>query len=292
MKSSKHKNAIFFLSTGRCATQFFADKLDQHYADLARVTHEPFSEHYHPRHYFASLHQGAKVELDPPLQQHIESIEETLEDKHYIETGWPAYGLLPYLVERFTGRVKVVHLFRHPLMVASSLLTHNVYDRGEWSDNMSILPSDLGVVQDYLAGDQWDKMTQFSKCLFWWTEINNFALEFHKSSTDLPWFSMRFEDVFSEEGSSHLEDLISFLELPKREAFTNSLSDKVDQFPGLTYKKIDINEIKKYDESMRVMGNLGYILNDSVANEVDSRYKRPFIQYVLQKLWRRTQRYR
>ena len=78
------------------------------------------------------------------------------------ETGWPVYGALPFILARLKGRVKVVHLYRHPIRVAASLATKNVYSMGAWSDIVAISPSDYGVTQGYLKGNQWDSMSQLT----------------------------------------------------------------------------------------------------------------------------------
>ena len=98
------------------------------------------------------INSGEGIEISSPLREHFDSIDETLQSSHYIETGWPAYGILPHLIEHFSGRIKIVHLFRHPAKVAASLTTHKVYSRGEWSNKMSITPKDFGVKQNYLNG--------------------------------------------------------------------------------------------------------------------------------------------
>lgn len=258
MLKNTNKNAVFFLSTGRCATQFFADKLFRHYGDWARVMHEPFQEHYRPPHYFSVLKQGGEVELDAKLREHFNSIEATLHEMNYIETGWPAYGLLPYLIRRFAGRVKIVHLFRHPVSVAVSLSSHHVYQRGEWTSNMSITPENSGVLQGRLAGCAWREMDEFCKCLFWWTEINHFALELRRTFADIPWLSLKFEDVFSGRGHEALNRLVDFIGLPPRGEFLDAVADVVDHCALKKDERIDVMQLAKFDETLRVMDALGY----------------------------------
>lgn len=274
-KGQTDTQAIFFLSTGRCATQFFADKLAKHFGDLARVEHEPFQKHYQPRHYFSTHNKGEPVRTCSKIKQHLASIEETLGERCYIETGWPAYGLLPHLIEHFAGRIKIVHLYRHPLRVAASLSTHQVYSHDRWAEKMSIAPTDHGVVQPHLAGDEWNEMDEFCRCLFWWTEINHFALRLRDEWEDLPWLSLRFEDVFSTGGSEALSELIDFLGFPQREAFLDSTTEKVDRYSKKTLEKIDITQIRRFDESMRIMSQLGYSLDEITEEEIHRRHVKP-----------------
>lgn len=44
--------AVFFLCTGRCGTQWFADNLEKLYQDNAVVTHEPLGPHYNPKKFY------------------------------------------------------------------------------------------------------------------------------------------------------------------------------------------------------------------------------------------------
>ena len=49
--------------TGRCRTQWLADKLSAHYSDMAVVPDEPFRKDDQPRRYFATYHRGEDVPL-------------------------------------------------------------------------------------------------------------------------------------------------------------------------------------------------------------------------------------
>ena len=272
--NNKHlpNNATFFISTGRCGTQWFAEKLSAHYNDLALVTHEPFQAEYEPRLYFSQYHRKQLASVSQPIESHLNGIEKTLQDRHYIETGWPVYGVLPFILSRFKGRVKVVHLFRHPLKVAASLTTHCVYSRGGWSDAVGICPSDYGVAQDYLRGKRWKSMSEFEKCLFWSTEINHFAFSLKQRFSIIPWLSIRFEDVFSESGRTELAKLLDFLSFPERESFFQSRMDKTDRFSLKLDDKLDIRRVRKYPIAVEEMKRLGYEYNTRVDAEIKRRY--------------------
>lgn len=267
--------AVFFISTGRCSTQFFADTLTEYYKELAVVRHEPFNSQYNPPRYFSAFHRKANIRLSSILEDHVAFINDTLENKHYIETGWPVYGALPFILSRLQGRVKVVHLYRHPLRVAASLTTHNVYARGEWSKKMSISPSDYGVVQGHLSGKKWNSMATFEKCLFWWTEINQYALDLQKYYKFTPWFSIRWEDLFIDNRESELGRLLEFLDFPSKEVFLNSLGSKTDKFSIKTTENIDPECLNNYPAALQVMGHFGYTYDHRMAKELHARYKIP-----------------
>jgi hypothetical protein len=266
------KNAVFFLSTGRCGTQFFADKLDRHFGSAALVEHEPMHDGYRPLEYFRAYHYDQDLPLTPQIDEHIRGINKRSDVRHYVETGWPMYGALPFLIKQLNYKVKLVHLYRHPLRVAASLTTHNVYSRGEWSKQMSIAPDVHGVSQPELAGETWAQMSEFEKCIFWWTEINSFALRFHKAHPAVPWLTLKFEDVFTQEGSRELKKLADFIELPHNDQFNNSIKAKIDGYFGKTTKSINIDSLHKYPKTKSLMLQLGYTVDAGMLEEIESRY--------------------
>lgn len=273
-KKDSFDSAVFFISSGRCGTQFFADKLDKYYGDMAIIDHEPFHVEYKPLHCFSAYHKKETVKLTPEVEKHIAYIDETLNNSHYIETGWPAYGLLPHIISHFKERVKIVHLYRHPLEIAASLTTHDVYSRGEWSEIMSITPATDGVLQDFLEGEAWSQMSEFEKCLFWWTEINQFAFHINKHFPSTPFLSLKFEDVFYGDSSLELMKLSAFLGLPERTEFFHSTEDKTDKFSFKTDKKLKISSLLDYPKAIETMEQLGYSLNKSVIRGINKRYKK------------------
>lgn len=270
------KHATFVISTGRCATQWFADKLAAHYQDLAIVRHEPIDGAYKPRFYFRAYNRRENVEFSKAIKDHLSFIENAVRKSHYIEVGWPAYGALPFIISRLNADVKVIHLYRHPANVAASLTTHDVYSRGAWSESFAISPSDYGVVQDCLQGKKWKAMSQFEKCLFWWTEINYWALNLRKTFEGVPWLSVKYEDVFSENGGREIRKVLAFLSLPARGVFLNSLGDRIDRFSLKTDAKIDARSINNYPKAVELMQKLGYGLGDIDILNMKKRYTKPY----------------
>jgi hypothetical protein len=275
---SRQKYAVFFLSTGRCATQWFADSLARHYQDLAVVRHEPFQKRYEPRRYFRAYHNGERPPLTRDIQQHLDSICTTLESSHYIEVGWPCYGVLPFFLSRLHGRVKLIHLYRHPVRVAASLATHRVYSRGQWSDTVAIAPSDRGVSQSELDGRRWSSMSEFEKCLFWWTEINHFALRLKSDYSSVPWLSLQYEQVFGEHGTDTLSELLRFLSFPHRDAFLQATGTSKDLFVSKTHAALDLRAIEKYPHTLSVMSSLGYQGHEPSVAEIKRRYQKSLLQ--------------
>jgi len=284
MAETKKYYATFFISTGRCATQWFADKLASNYQDFAEVVHEPFNEEYTPKKCFESFNRGVPMAVLPQIKKHFKRIERTLKSKHYIEVGWPVYGVLPYIISELNISIKIIHLYRHPIRVAASLMTHNVYNRGQWSELVAISPSDYGVVQSDLAGDLWKGMSDFEKCLFWWFEINHWALFLQKTFNSTQWLSLKYEDVFGENRQYILGNVLEFLELPEREGFFLSQKDKVDRFQLKVDDNFEIGSINKYPKVLGLMSSLGYDLGDVSAKEINKRFKNSLLKRVAHKI--------
>src|SRR4051795_10208585 len=120
--------ALFVLSTGRCGTQWLASLFERGGGDRADVRHEPLGSDYAARQMLAAG-DPARLgsELAGPILAHIEEIERVLETSSYIECGHPAWSTVPYLIRRFPGRIRIVHLVRHPIPTAWSWVTQLAY---------------------------------------------------------------------------------------------------------------------------------------------------------------------
>jgi len=283
-------HVTFFISTGRCATQWFADKLALHYGDLAEVAHEPFQEEYRSRAHFVAFHEGRVACPAKKIEEHLDHIERVLQDSHYIETGWPAYGVLPLVLERFGKRARIVHLYRDPLPTAASHTTHDLYSRGDWSESILLFPGDPGVAQKQLAGPGWSAMSEFEKCLFWCTELNDFAFRLHERFDTVPWHPVAFEDVFATDSTRALVSLLDFLDLPSRESFLRSRTQATDRWSLKTSQSIDLDAIDRFPKAREVRHRLGFDAASYSEAEIRSRYRYPFLERVRRRLKRLVRR--
>ncbi|MBT4935113.1 MAG: hypothetical protein HOL66_06140 [Rhodospirillaceae bacterium] len=268
--------ATFFLSTGRCGTQWFAKAFDESYSDTVYSVHEPVHGGYFPRNLFNG-EDIEKSEYSDLRNNHIGRIEEIISTQyeegyiHYIETGWPAYGAIPYLLKRFKGRIQIVHITRHPILTALSMTTHNYYGTGrETITETSLLtPFDKKSAFPELM-DLWEDLSQFEKCLYFWTELNNYALEIEKETT-VPWLRLKFEDLMGPD-SSHLEGLLDFLDLPHRGAFLNYRNQKVDLYNYRTDQRWNLSSWSKIPGVADISQKLGYSVEDFDMKSAKSRY--------------------
>lgn len=263
--------ATFFLSTGRCGTQWIAANLIAAGEESAVVEHEPLHERYYPR----LMHGGHDLEKTgnaTEIISHCEKIEEILKDKSYIECGWPTWGAVPYLLKRFEGRIKIVHLVRHPLPVACSWVSHRAFCPPlipglPFQEKILASPFDEGTAFPQYR-ERWDSMNSFEKALFFWAEVNTLGLKLEKTS-NTPWLRIRFEDLFH---GNALSDLIDFLKFTAPENMGEAFGNTKDDFHYLCDAWWNPLDIQKHLEVMNVATRLGYNSLDFDEEKLRSRY--------------------
>jgi hypothetical protein len=164
------KQTCFIISTGRCATQWIGSSLGDIYSDLICVEHEPIHNHYCPRKALSSYTFSVLSKSNLlRVEKHMDDIERQLETKDYLECGHPCWSTLPYLLSRFNGRIRVIHLTRHPIPTACSWLTHSAYQvpiLPHIPEKILLSPFDDGVQFPHYQTD-WEKLNAFEKCLYY-----------------------------------------------------------------------------------------------------------------------------
>lgn len=255
--------ATFVISTGRCGTQWLAEVLRSAAGDTAAVAHEPLGDDYPQRAMLAAEHpRNLDAEVAEPLLDHVASIEQTLITKPYIECGHPLWSSLPYLLERFAGRVRVVHLVRHPVPTAWSWLTQRAYCpplAPHLPERVLLSPFDDGI-RFRAFRERWPSLTPYEKSLFYWAEVNAFALRL-QTVAGVPWIRLRIEDLSRGRG---LDELLTFVGLDSQ---PQPLSP-VDKFHFLA-NACDPRLIEQHPEVLEIARSLGY---DPIAfDEADLR---------------------
>jgi hypothetical protein len=248
----------FFISTGRCGTQWLARTLETHYADLAVVRHDPIGARYRPASMFRQWDRAAEVEEIPDAVAELAMMRGL--DRDYIDTGWASYAALPYFIARFPGAVRLVHLVRHPVPTAASLVSLDVYApsrrRDEWTEMAFIGPTTPGVRQPEYAA-QWDSMTTFEKCLFWWTEINLYAEDVGARFPDVPMMRLRSEDMFAA-GGEGMARLLTFLGLPSRPGVSEATATRFDRWRFGLDEDVDWRQAASHPLLLKLMDKYGY----------------------------------
>lgn len=261
-----------FLSTGRCGTQWLTASLREHYPDGLTVEHEPLGPLYRPRTYFRSYADPGAVLAVPEVRDHVERI---ASEHHYVETGWPVFAALPLLAERFGDRLRVVHLTRHPIPTALSHLAHSSYAGSPRDDaytsHATLGPSDPNVFHPEYA-DRWDDLTPYEKCLFWWTEVNLFGLEFPERLASIPFLRVQSERLLGGERDA-LERLVEFMELPWDDAWVGQTQHVVDRWQHRTDRDVDPLQVLGHPATVDAARRLGYDIEDVDLAALEARYR-------------------
>lgn len=266
--------ATFVISAGRCGTQWLADTLGHHYVDLAVVRHEPIDHKYCPR---LALRSEADLRDHPYREEvlgHIRYIRTVLRERNYVETGWPAFASIPVLRDLLGDQLKIIHLTRHPVPSACSMVTHRYYQpdlRDDGYTRFAILePIDHGVRHKQYAAS-WDRLSPYEKCLFHWAEINTYGVEVLGSYPIGSQLRMRAEHMLDGDAGG-FADLVRFLGLPLRSAALDATRTPFDMHRTRTRLAIDWQQIRSHPEITRLAETLGYDPLDASADDLVVRY--------------------
>lgn len=265
-------DALFVVSTGRCGTQWLAAVLERAFGDRAVIEHEPLDHDYAMREMLGARDPHR---LDPeraePLLERIDAIEEVLETKPYIECGHPSWSTIPYLVERFAGRVKLVHLVRHPVPTALSWLTHFAYcppAAPHFPMKVLVSPFDEGVRHPEYR-ERWESMTPYEKALYYWLEVNALGEEMTDRGRDVPSLTVRYEDLFR---CDALERLLAFANAPRGARDAGAEGEHVDRFHFFSPVWSDLRAIANHPEVLALAERLGYDALDFDEEKMRRRY--------------------
>jgi hypothetical protein len=266
------RSLVVFLSTGRCGTQWLTDALAELYAGRVRVEHEPLGPLYRPRSFFRCWGDPARILDVPEVASHLARIER---EERYIETGWPVFAALPLLADRFGARLRVVHLTRHPVPTALSHLAHNSYAGSSRDDAYTRLatlaPTDANVFHPEYA-ERWHELSPYERCLFWWTEVSLFGLEFPERAAHVPFARVRSEDLLGGDRGT-LERLLAFMDLPWDERWTARTDALVDRWHHRTDSDVDPLAVLRHPATVEAAARVGYDAGDIDVSALEQRYR-------------------
>jgi hypothetical protein len=262
---------VAFLSTGRCGTQWLASGFETNHPEL-EVEHEPIGALYKPRQYFRRYDDPEAMLRETELRSHFHRLEAAT--RPYVETGWPMYAALPLFARRFPDRLRVVHVTRHPVPCAISHLSHQSY-AGSWRRSPitrygTLGPKDRNVFHPEYA-DRWDALSPYEKCLFFWTELNLYGLEFPKRFPDVPFLRLKSEDLLAGDRPA-LEQMLQFLDLPWTDGWTEHAGHSVDKWHFHTDEEVDPSRVLRHQATLQVAEEFGYDFDRLNADALQARY--------------------
>lgn len=266
--------ATFVLSTGRCGTQWLTEALANAMGERARVEHEPLHNRYHPRRMLGAREPEALGEAAArPILTHVADIERELETRDYIETGHPCWSSLPWLARRLAGRIRIVHLVRHPVTTACSWVSHGAFV----PPLLPHLPvKELISPEDAGAGfgeyrEAWPTLGAFEKCLVYWAEVNAFGLRLERAAAT-PWLRVRYEDVFSGSGDG-LTRLLDFVGAPEGALARIDRGEQVDQHRFALERWPEVERIARHPRIVELAEELGYEATDFSRAGLAARFR-------------------
>jgi hypothetical protein len=260
------------LGTGRCETQWLTAALRDLYPGLA-VEHEPIGALYAPRRNFRLYADPAAILNVPEVRAHIDALEAS--SRPYIETGWPLFPALPLLARRLGDRLRIVHLTRHPVPAALSQLAEGLYAGSARDDPYTRLatlgPEDPNVFQPEYA-KTWDQLSAYEKCLFWWTEVHLFGLEFPGRFPQTRFLRIKSEAIMKGERAT-LQRLLDFLDLPRDARWSARADHAVARWHPHPDPSVDPLEIHRHPATVEVARELGYDVSSLNTGELLARYR-------------------
>jgi len=264
--------ATFFIATARSGTQWLADALRRVYPDLLATEHEPIRYAYQPKTYLRAHNRLDELRALPEVSEHLDGIHRVLEAKSYVEVGFPCYAMAPLLVREFGDRLRFVHLLRHPVRVAASVVTHGWYQKHRTdtlSRDIEPAPTDPGVVQTGYR-DRWDDMSAYEKGLFYWTEVHLYGREVQMTYPTIPFLTVKSEGIVDPPAA--LQQLTRFLGVDYRDELGGGVATRVDRYQQRTSVAIDWTEIARHERTLTLAHEFGYDTDSLDGRQLQERY--------------------
>jgi hypothetical protein len=262
---------VAFLSTGRCGTQWLASGFASYHPDL-EVEHEPIGVLYRPRRYFRRYEHPEAVLAERAVRDHFARIQAG--PRPYVETGWPLFAALPLLAARFPDRLRVVHVTRDPVRCALSLLSHQSYAGSRLRSPVArwgtLGPKDRNVFHPEYAS-RWRKLSPYEKCLFFWTELGLYGLEFPERFPNIPFLRLKSEDLLAGDRDA-LEELLRFLDLTWSDGWLKHAGHSIDNWHFHTDEEMAPNEVLRHPATLQVADEFGYALDRLNGDALRARY--------------------
>lgn len=273
VRSSKNGLAVFIGSTGRCSTQALARSLAL--ADPRTIVeHEPLRAGYKPALVFRKKSRAGVVKLlNPKISRKYNEIALTINSGiRYVDTGWPIFAWLPYLEQTWKAKMIFIHLVRNPFATAASLLTHNFFlGRQDEYQRYGIIKSTDKNIYFKQFSARYNKLTSFEKLLVHWLEVNQFLIELHKLAQFRGLF--KFEDIFKENCTKHLNELMSTL---AGQPITQDNLLHYDKHKHILKSNIEFKDKDIFQACLSLSGKLGYnpqnLENTLRSGKIFSRY--------------------
>jgi Fe-S-cluster formation regulator IscX/YfhJ len=274
------------LNTGRCSTVSLSEYFGWSFNDEAFVWHEPFHESELPPRIHFRQYENLQWSWESPescipeldrIKPFIKLWRQILRgSKNIIVFGYTIYPLIPLIISAFPGAVRILHLVRHPVAVAASMTNNGLYDPIIEKDNPAMraeLDPRLTSTFHPEYAKSWETLTPFEKNLYRWAEINLYAKELHEFFPEVPFMTVRIEDMNQE----IVDKMASFFGLHKR------AGESMPRFNRQKTNRKILRPIKNASECLplhphiiEVAESLGYDCSPEAVRTITRSYQVPY----------------
>ena len=186
--------------------------------------------------------------------------------------------LIPLLAERFPRRLRVLALFRHPLITAASHALRGMYHPWpHWSffELANITPFDPGMLAPAFT-TRWSRMTPFERNLYRWVEYVLLWERFQLQYPATPVLTIRSEDLFAHPERLTCE-VAAFAGLTVDVQLEGSRRNELE---GKSPRRFGLDgqwraRIAEHPELDRAASLMGYRLDDERVLARMRKYERP-----------------
>ena len=200
-----HTPPVFFLSTGRCGTKWFADFLK---SSKTMAVHAPLPDFGIQGNFAYANNNPDNMDCSGYLEQiFLAGREQYLRysyktNKRYIETN-NHLTFFCGIISELIPEAKFVHLTRSPWSFIESGLNRNWY-LDQDSTKRQIVPNKRSI-----HSINWSELTREEKIGWLWLETNSFIEDFKETISASKFLHIRIEDRTTKE----LKNLLGFLEI-------------------------------------------------------------------------------
>lgn len=253
------------------------------YGDGVRSEHEPMQHAARLRRFFRCWEEDRQREAleDPAIGPFVRGV--VAESRPVLLFGNTLSHLAPLFARVAGDRLRLLHLHRDPVVTAASIY---VKSRPEWWDlddydadshGLRISPYDPHArFVEYR--DRWPSMSRFERILYQWLERNAFALEMRERHPEVPFLSVRSEDLFADvDGVFGRIAGLAGLEPPGR--VDEDRSGRQNRAWGRSLEQSPIGErwraYEDHPRALELARSLGHSVDPAETERRMERYRRP-----------------
>lgn len=275
---------VWALTTARSGTTFLCSRIRAEFGEAVRADHEALQHGARLRHFFRCFDPELQKEAwrDKTLNDYLEGIERTSRSRPVLIFGNTLSHLAPLLAERIGDQLRLLHLHRNPILACASITVGSRpewWDIGEYGENpyeIRISPFDPNAVfVEYR--ERWARLSPFEKTLYQWLERHAFALEMKERFNNLPYLTIRAEDMF--DNDEPYEALLTFSGLDR---FERTLRESIHRKNERWQRSVEKNPLgeswrryKSHPHVLELARELGHNLDPEYLQREIARYQLP-----------------